>query len=59
MDGKMENLKLTLENKVSSYDLKTNFQGLNDMLFVKFKQLEDTKTAVRDLIVFQKHFYPI
>ena len=59
MDGKMENLKLTLENKVSSYDLKTNFQGLNDMLFVKFKQLEDTKTAVRDLICFQKHFYPI
>ena len=29
------------------------------MLYVKFKQLDDTKTAVRDVIGFQKYFFPM
>lgn len=30
--------------------MKQNFKQLNDLLFIKFKQVEDTKEAVRNLI---------
>ena len=39
--------------------MQVNFTTLKDILFVKFKQLEDTKTAVRDVIAFQKLYYPM
>jgi len=29
------------------------------MLYVKFRQVDDTKQAVRDFIVYQKYFHPI
>ena len=29
------------------------------MLFIKFKQVEDCKFAVRDMIAYQKYFYPM
>jgi hypothetical protein len=39
--------------------MKINFKILKDMLYVKFRQLDDTKTAVRDVIGFQKYFFPM
>jgi hypothetical protein len=29
------------------------------MLAIKFKQLEDVKTGLRDMIAYQKYFYPV
>ena len=29
------------------------------MVFVKFKQVEDVKSGLRDLITYQKYFYPL
>ena len=40
-------------------DLKKNMNKLNDMLYIKFKQLEDTKQSLRDVLTYQKHFYPL
>ena len=48
-----------IERRVVVKDLECNFKTLNDLLFVKFKQLEDTKSAVRDLIAFTTYCYPI
>jgi hypothetical protein len=39
--------------------MKINFKTLNDMLFVKFGQLEDTKQGMRDTLTFIKYFYPL
>ena len=39
--------------------MKKNFTKLNDMLFIKFKQVEDNKQAVRDILNYQKYFYPL
>jgi hypothetical protein len=39
--------------------MSANFKALNDMLFVKFSQLEDIKQTVKDMLVFQKYFYPL
>jgi hypothetical protein len=39
--------------------MKLNFQILQDMLFIKFKQVEDCKFAVRDMLAYQKYFYPM
>ena len=36
-----------------------NFNKLNDMLFIKFTQVEENKQALRDMINYQKHFYPL
>ena len=33
--------------------------ALNDLLKVKFQNLEDLKLAVKDVLVFQKYFYPL
>lgn len=59
MTGKMENILEQIQLRVSIRDMKSNFKALNDLLFVKFSQLEDVKTAVRDVTVFQKYFYPL
>ena len=39
--------------------MKQNFRQLNDILVIKFKQVEDTKEACRNLITFQKFFHEI
>ena len=40
-------------------DMKANFDKLNDMLYIKFTQLEDMKAAQRDMLNYQKNFYPL
>lgn len=58
-DGKLEQIDFELGRKILYDDIKQNFKTLNDILTIKFKQLEDTKEAVRNLISYQKHFHPI
>eukprot|EP00352_Strombidinopsis_acuminata_P004245 CAMPEP_0176383434 /NCGR_PEP_ID=MMETSP0126-20121128/33503_1 /TAXON_ID=141414 ORGANISM="Strombidinopsis acuminatum, Strain SPMC142" /NCGR_SAMPLE_ID=MMETSP0126 /ASSEMBLY_ACC=CAM_ASM_000229 /LENGTH=52 /DNA_ID=CAMNT_0017748505 /DNA_START=757 /DNA_END=915 /DNA_ORIENTATION=+ len=48
-----------LDRKVTVEDMKKNFRALNDMLFIKFKQVEDLKTTCRDIVLYQKLFYPM
>jgi hypothetical protein len=48
-----------MSRKVKVEDMRQNFKQLNDILFIKFKQLEETKEATRNLISFQKFFHPI
>ena len=59
MDGKLDNIFLSLDSKVGTNDMKVNFKIVSDIMYVKFKQLEDTKAAARDLIAYQKYFYPM
>lgn len=43
MKSEMDSMKFELNKRVSNTDLKLNFKALNDMLFIKFTQLEDIK----------------
>ena len=52
-------MNFELGRRVRSDEMKQNFKQLNDILQIKFKQLEDTKEACRNLIVYQKYFNPI
>jgi hypothetical protein len=39
--------------------MRQNFDVLNDMLVVKFRQVEDTKQAVRSMIAYQKYYHGV
>lgn len=39
--------------------MKKNFEKLTDILLIKFGQVEDNKQAVRDMLNYQKYFYPL
>lgn len=58
-NGRVETIFYQLTRRVTNDDMMKNMKKLNDMLFIKFKQLEDTKSAVRDVLTYQKHFYPL
>ena len=59
LNGRFDNIRDQLSGRVSVRDMELNFKVLNDLLFVKFSQIEDTKSGLRDVLAFQKHFYPI
>ena len=59
VDGRVEALEFDCSRRVRIDDMKQNFRQLNDILVIKFKQLEDTKEATRNLITFQKFFHPM
>ena len=52
MDGKIEQISYDCSRKVLIDDMKQNFKQLNDILVIKFKQVEDTKEACRNLITY-------
>ena len=58
-NGRIETVFYQLTRRVTTDDIKKNFNKYNEMLEIKFRQVEDTKTAVRDLLTYQKYFYPI
>ena len=58
-NGRIETVFYQLSRRVSNDDFKKNFDKLNDMLAIKFTQLEDVKTSVRDMLTYQKHFFPL
>jgi predicted DNA-binding ArsR family transcriptional regulator len=45
-------MKYVLGQKVSIHDMRSNFKDLGDILMVKFKQIEDCKEGLRDMIVY-------
>lgn len=59
LTGRLDTALDSLNRFVTLRDVKINFKTLNDMLFVKFRQLEDTKAAVRDMLAYQKYFMPM
>ena len=48
-----------IDRRAKVHDVKQNFEKLNEILIVKFKQIEDTKQAMRNLVTYQKYFHPI
>lgn len=52
----VENL---LARRATIDELHQNFRSLKDLLQVKFSEIENTKDAVRDLLIFNKYFQPI
>ena len=59
VEGKLNEVTLDLQRRCYVDDMAQNFKRLNDILVVKFKQLEDTKQACRNLITYQKYYHPI
>ena len=59
MDGRLQSIEYDISKKVLIEDMKQNFKQLNDILLIKFKQVEDTKEACRNLITYQKFFHDI
>jgi len=57
--GRIQNMNESMSKRVSIEDMKLNFKTLNEMLLVKFRQMEDVKNSVRDVLTYQKHFYPL
>jgi hypothetical protein len=41
--SKLDQLAFDIDRRVKHSDMKQNFEKLNDILEIKFKQLEDTK----------------
>ena len=59
VEGRLNEVTLDLQRRCYVDDMAQNFKRLNDILVVKFKQLEDTKQACRNLITYQKYYHPI
>lgn len=59
MEADLAKLNYDMSKLVSTHDMKLNFRALSDLLFTKFTQLENMKTSLRDVLVFQKYFYPL
>lgn len=58
-NGRIETIFFQLSRRVTVDDMKKNFNKLNDMLFIKFREVEDNKHALRDMLNYQKFFYPL
>jgi len=52
VDGKVEQIEYELSERVKFNEIRQNFQSFSDLLVVKFKQLEDTKQATRNIIAY-------
>lgn len=59
MKQDLETFRYQLSRRVSNEDLKLNMDALSDMLMLKFEQIEEIKQTVRDVIVYQRYFYPL
>ena len=59
INERLETVLDQIENKVNLSDMQMNFKTLTDMLFVKFRQLEDTKSGMRDMLTYTKYFLPM
>ena len=58
LEGSQESVKDRMKSFSPEFDLqmktniKKNFDKYNEMLDIKFRQVEDTKTAVRDILTY-------
>ena len=51
-NGRFETVLYQLNRRVTVDDIRKNFEKLNKMVFVKFKQVEDVKTGLRDMMAY-------
>ena len=58
-EDRFQQVEFKLTQRVSINDMKQNFDILNDILQVKFRQVEDTKEAVRSVIAYQKYYHGV
>lgn len=58
-DDRFTEAEFSISQRVRIDDLRQNFGQLNDVLAVKFRQVEDTKQAVRSLIAYQKYYHGV
>lgn len=58
-ESRLESVHFDCSRRVRIEDMRQNFKQLQDILVIKFRQLEDTKEATRNLITYQKFFHPI
>ena len=58
-NGRLDAQDFQLKRRITVEDMKANFDKLNDLLYIKFTQLEDMKAAQRDMLNYQKNFYPM
>lgn len=58
-NGRIDTINFQLSRRVTVDDMKKNFNKFNDILFIKFKEVEDNKHALRDMLNYQKYFYPL
>ena len=57
--AEIKNLEREINQKCGIVDLRANLKEMSDLVLVKFKQLEDMKEALRDMLLYQKYFYPV
>ena len=58
-NGRLDAQDFQIKRRIVVEDMKANFDKLNDLLYIKFTQLEDMKAAQRDMLNYQKNFYPM
>ena len=58
-NGRLDAQDFQIRRRITVEDMKANFDKLNDLLYIKFTQLEDMKAAQRDMLNYQKNFYPM
>jgi len=39
--------------------MRENMSTLSSLISIKFKQIEDVKNGLRNMLVYQKYFYPL
>ena len=50
--SKLDQVFFDIDRRAKVHDVKQNFEKLNEILIVKFKQIEDTKQAMRNLVTY-------
>ncbi len=59
LKGDYERAMFALEQKLDVRAMQYNMNTLSSLLQIKFKQVEDVKDGLRDMLVYQKYFYPL
>lgn len=59
LKGDYEKAMFALEQKLDVRAMRDNMNTLSTLLSLKFKQVEDVKNGLRNMLVYQKYFYPL
>ena len=59
MKGDYERAMFAMRKKLDTRVMQDNMKTLSSLLKIKFKQVEDVKDGLRDMLVYQKYFYPL
>ena len=59
LKGDYERAMFAIKQKLDVRVMNENMQTLTSLLKLKFKQVENVKDGLRDMLVYQKYFYPL